>query len=81
VKNINFNLKSAGGHILYAQIRTIRWLIKVLTWGVLVCFSVSLSIRRAIVWMPSDWVVMYRSNYLYALVSESCESMTVQPSV
>ena len=41
---------------------------KVLTWGFLLV-SVSSSIRRAIVWMPSAWVVMYGSNYLYALVS------------
>ena len=30
---------------------------------------ISSSIRRAIVWMPSAWVVMYGSNYLYVLVS------------
>jgi hypothetical protein len=38
VKNLNSNLKSASGHILYAQIRTIRWLIKVLAWGFLFVF-------------------------------------------
>jgi hypothetical protein len=38
VKNLNSNLKSVSGHILYAQIRTIRWLIKVLTWGFLIVF-------------------------------------------
>jgi hypothetical protein len=37
-KNFNSNLKSASGHILYAQIRTIRWLTKVLTWGFLLVF-------------------------------------------
>jgi hypothetical protein len=38
VKNLNSNLKSASGHNLYAQIRTIRWLTKVLTWGFLLVF-------------------------------------------
>jgi hypothetical protein len=38
VKNLNSNLKSASDHILYAQIRTIRWLIKVLAWGFLFVF-------------------------------------------
>jgi hypothetical protein len=37
-ENLNSNLKSASGHILCAQIRTIRWLIKVLTWGFLFVF-------------------------------------------
>jgi hypothetical protein len=27
VKSLIFNLKSVSGHILYAQIRTVRWLI------------------------------------------------------
>jgi succinate dehydrogenase/fumarate reductase cytochrome b subunit len=31
-------LSVASGHILYAQLRTLRWLIKVLTWGLIVCF-------------------------------------------
>jgi hypothetical protein len=31
-------LSVASGHILYAQIRTLRWLIKVLTWGFLLVF-------------------------------------------
>ena len=53
---------------------------KVLTWEFLLV-SILLSIRRAIVWMPSAWVVMYGSKYLYTLVSGSCESMTVQLSV
>jgi len=44
------------------------------------CFLLS-SIRREIVWMPLAWVVMYGSICLYATVSVSCESMTVQPSV
>jgi hypothetical protein len=38
VKKLNSNQKSVSGHILYAQIRTIRWLIKVLTWGFLIVF-------------------------------------------
>jgi hypothetical protein len=34
---------------MYAQIRTLRWLIKVLTWGSCL-FYISLSTRRVIVW-------------------------------
>ena len=43
---------------------------KVLTWGFLLV-SVSSSIRRAIVWMPSAWVVMYGSKI--PLRSGKCE--------
>jgi hypothetical protein len=61
VKNMNFNLKSVSGHILYARIRTFRWLIKVLAWGFMHHISISLPMQRVIVWGPSAWVVMYGS--------------------
>ena len=38
VKILNWILSIASGHISYAQIRTLRWLIKVLTWGITACF-------------------------------------------
>jgi hypothetical protein len=37
-ENFKLILNVASGHILYVQLRTLRWLIKVLTWGVIVCF-------------------------------------------
>jgi hypothetical protein len=73
-------LSVASGHILYAQLRTLRWLITVQTWGFLLvlCFIVHTTCycMDAIYLGGNVWI-----KNLYALVSVSCESMTIQPSV
>jgi len=49
------------GHILYAQLRTLRWLVKYWLGGSCIIFLFPSLIRRAIVWVPFIWVVMYGS--------------------
>jgi hypothetical protein len=52
LKALEFCQKYASDHTCYARIRTIRWLIKVLTWGFLNYASLAIAKVRSVITWP-----------------------------
>ena len=72
----------ASDILLYAQLRTIRWLSKYQLWGMYFVATFTFVVHTA--WYCMDAVYLNGNVWIYCLyaqISVSCESMTVQLSV